>query len=127
MRTLLAALFASLALDVAAAALVVGGELPLGPAPFGWTVPPPSIIYDSFGHCLSPLGCPDYEQLRRFLDRYERNYGQRFAPDRPAALAVPATPRAVPPTPEAQIQPRYRGASQIRPEFEQAGKPVDRQ
>lgn len=126
MRTLLAVLFASLAVDAAAGGFVVG-ELPLGPAPFGWTVPPPSILYDSLGHCLGPLGCPDYEQFRRFLDRYERNYGHRVTSDQPAALTRLATPRDVPPTPEAQIQPRYRGASQIRAEFAQTGKPVDRQ
>lgn len=126
MRTLFALLFALLAVDAAAGGFVVGGEVPLGPAPFGWTVPPPSILYDSLGRCLAPLGCPDYEQFRRFLERYERNYGQRFAPDRPTALAGPATPRDVPPTPEAQIQPRYRDASQVRAEFAQTGKPVDR-
>ena len=127
MRTLPVVLLASLAVDASAGGFVVGGGLPVWPAPFGWTVPPPSILYDSLGHCLAPLGCPDYEQFRRFLERYERNYGQRFASDQQAALARPATPRDVPPTPEAQIQPRYRGASQIRPEFEQTGKPVDRQ
>ncbi|HRF11636.1 MAG TPA: hypothetical protein PLR37_05795 [Candidatus Accumulibacter phosphatis] len=122
MRILFAALCASLALDAAATGVVLRGELLIG-APFGWTVPPPSIVYDSYGHCLSAAGCPNYEQLRRFLDRYERNYGHRFAPN-PPALLVPVQPRDVPPTPEAHIQPRYRGASQIRPEFEQAGKPV---
>ena len=63
----------------------------------------------------------------RFLERDELNDGQRVSSEQPAALTRLATPRDVPPTPEAQIQPRYRGASQIRAEFAQTGKPVDRQ
>ena len=58
--------------------------------------------------------------MRRFLDRYQRNYGARFAPDAP----VPAPrwqQRDVPPTPVDQIQPAYRNASQIRPEFAPGG------
>jgi hypothetical protein len=113
------------AIEAAAAGFMLGGGVLLGPAPYyGWAVPP-SIIYDSFGRCLAPMNCPDYEQLRRFLDRYERNYGQRFAAEPPAPVA-PVQPRDVPPTPAAHIQPQYRGASQIRPEFEQAGKAIDR-
>ncbi len=90
--------------------------------PYG-AVFPPSFAYDSFGSCLAP-GCPDYRELRRFLDRYERNYGGRLAPNPPPIHFSPL-PRDVVPTPEAHIQPRYRGASQIRPEFEQAGQEVD--
>ncbi len=125
-RILLATLLAVQAIAAAAGGFVVGGGVLVGPAPYygyGWAVPP-SIIYDSFGRCLAPMNCPDYEQLRRFLDRYARNYGGRIAADQPA-LAVPAQARDVPPTPAANIQPQYRGASQIRPEFEQAGKAID--
>ena len=123
---LLAAAYACIALEATAASYLVGGEVVVGPwfAPYG-TVVPPWTIYDSFGPCLSPRNCSDYEQMRRFLDRYERNYGARFAPDKPA-FAAPVQPRDVPPTPEADIQPGYQGASQIRPEFERVGKPVDR-
>ena len=127
MRThsLLAALYACLALDATAASYAVGGGVIVGPwfSPYG-TVVPPATIYDSSGPCLSPRNCSDYEQMRRFLDRYERNYGARFAPDQPA-FALPVQPRDVPPTREADIQPGYQGASQIRPEFERAGKPVE--
>jgi len=123
-RSLLAALLSLPAIEAAAAGFVLGGGVPVGPG-YGWAVPPPSIIYDSFGRCLAPMSCPDYEQFRRFLDRYERNYGQRVAPD-PPPLVAPALPRDVPPTPAAHIQPRYQRASQLRPEFEPTGKAVDR-
>lgn len=90
-----------------------------------WLTPygalPPAIIYDSLGRCLAPLGCPDYEQLRRYLDRYQRNYGQRFAADTPLNEGA-ALRRQVAPTPEADVQPAYRGSGQVRPEFENAGK-----
>lgn len=84
---------------------------------------PPSVAYDAAGRCLSP-NCPDYAQLRRFLERYERNYGQRFAPDKGGA--APVSRRDVLPTPVADIQPGYRQASQIRSEFLQSGKIRDR-
>ena len=113
----LAAGLAWLAVEAAAAGLVVGGQVVAGQwfAPYG-SVPPPSIIYDAFGRCLAPLNCPDYEQMRRFLERYERNHGARFAPDLPGS-APPVVPRDVPATAEAEIQPAYRHASQVRPEF----------
>ncbi|HPT50747.1 MAG TPA: hypothetical protein PLS67_14425 [Accumulibacter sp.] len=85
---------------------------------------PPSVAYDAAGRCLSP-NCPDYAQLRRFLERYERNYGQRFASDKGVAVA-PVSRRDVPPTPAVDIQPGYRQASQIRSEFLQSGKVRDR-
>lgn len=96
----------------------------IGPwyAPYGAPYPAP-FVYDSLGRCLSPYNCPDYEQFRQFLDRYERNYGQRLAPS--PVLAAPLQPRDVAPTPEAHIQPAYRGASQIRPEFRRSGEPLE--
>ena len=127
MRTplFLAAVVALMAGQALAGNFAIRGDVVTGPwfSPYGAAFPPP-FAYDAFGRCLSPLNCQDYEQMRRFLDRYERNYGQRFAPA-PPALVAPVLPRDVPPTPEAHIQPRYRGASQIRPEFEQIGKEVD--
>jgi hypothetical protein len=116
--------FACLAVEAAAATFAVGGEVIVSPwfAPYG-VAPPPSILHDSFGRCLAPLNCGEYEQMRRFLERYERNYGGRFAPEKPP-LVLPVQPRAVPPTPAAHIQPDYREASQLRPEFEQRLPPV---
>lgn len=114
---LAAAVLALPGLDAPAATFAVGGEWVVAPwgAPYG-ALGAPWWLYDGYRPCLSPSNCPDYEQMRRFLERYERNYGGRFAPDAPIA-AVPAQPRNVPPTPEVQIQPAYRGASQLRPEF----------
>jgi len=115
---LIAVGLALLAIEAAADSLVVGGQVAgrwfatYGPAP------PPSIIYDVFGRCLVPLDCPDHEQMRRFLERYERNHGTRFAPDLPGS-APTAVPRDVPATPETEIQPAYRHSSQVRSEFAQ--------
>lgn len=123
-RSFLAAVIASLAAPAAAGGFLVGGALTLGPwfPPYG--VLPPAIVYDAFGRCLMPQNCPDYEQMRRFLDRYERNHGQLFAPQGPAVEPL-AQRRNVAPTPEANIQPAYRAASQIRPEYDQAGTRLD--
>jgi len=123
-RPLLAAALFSLTSAAAATTVVVGGDwaagvwpAPHGPwlAPYGYPVPAPGA-FEVFGRCLAPRNCADYEQMRRFLDRYQRNYGARFAPDAPSP-AVPWQQREVPPTPADQIQPAYRNASQIRPEF----------
>jgi hypothetical protein len=119
---LAAAVLALPGLDAPAATFAVGGEWVVAPwgAPYG-ALGAPWWLYDGYRPCLSPSNCPDYEQMRRFLERYERNYGGRFAPDAPVA-AVPAQPRNVPPTPEAQIQPAYRGASQLRPAYRGASQ-----
>lgn len=126
MRTpaLLAAVLAA-TVNADAGSFVGRGQVVVGPwySPYGAAFAPP-FVYDPFGPCLARLNCADYEQLRRFLDRYERNYGGRIAPG-PPAVALPPRPRDVAPTPDAHIQPRYRGASQIRPEFEQSGQERD--
>ncbi|EXI77619.1 MAG: hypothetical protein AW10_03633 [Candidatus Accumulibacter appositus] len=121
---LIAVALITISVPATAGNFAVAGTLIGGPwyAPYGAAFPP-FFAYDRFGSCLTP-GCPNYEQLRRFLDRYERNYGGRLAPNPPPVEMSPL-PRDVAPTPEAHIQPRYRGASQIRPEFEQAGQNLD--
>jgi hypothetical protein len=130
MRThpVLAVVVLGLMADAAATSVVVGGEgvvgvwpAPHGPwlAPYGHPLPAPGAL-DAFGRCLAPWNCADHEQMRRFLDRYQRNYGARFAPDLPPL--PPRWPqRDVPPTPADQIQPAYRNASQVRPEFAPGG------
>lgn len=117
--TFLAATLASIALDAGAAGVVASAEIVVGnwPGLYG-AAPPPA--YDRSGRCPAALNCADYEQWRRFIERYERNYGNRFAPD-PPAREPPAQRRDVPPTPAANIQPAYRDTSQLRPQFEQAG------
>ncbi|EXI84226.1 MAG: hypothetical protein AW11_03948 [Candidatus Accumulibacter regalis] len=121
---LLAAILALTVFSAIARDFAVGGGLIVGPwySPYGAAFPP-SLAYDAWGRCLIP-NCADYEQLRRFLERYERNYGGRFAPNPPPVVFSPL-PRDVAPTPEAHIQPRYRDASQIRPEFEDAGQRLE--
>ena len=57
------------------------GSPPLGAwlAPDG--MPPPAIVYDAVGRCLSAPHCPDREQLKRLLERYERAFkGQNPPP-----------------------------------------------
>ncbi len=124
-RSFLATFLTSLAASAAAGAFAIGGDFAIGSwvSPYG--LPPPAIVYDAFGRCLMPQNCPDYEQMRRFLDRYERNHGQLFAPLRGQVVEPPAQRRDVAPTPEAHIQPAYRAASQIRPEYEKAGTRLD--
>ncbi|MEF8734656.1 MAG: hypothetical protein V5B40_22945 [Candidatus Accumulibacter meliphilus] len=123
---LLAAVLATTLVDATAGNFAVSGAVIVRPwySPYG-AVFPPSFADDSLAPCPA-WNCANYGQLRRFLDRYERNYGGRFAPNSnsPPAEFSPL-PRDVAPTPEAHIQPRYRGASQIRPEFEQAGQRLD--
>ena len=123
---LLAAVLATTLVDATAGNFAVSGAVIARPwfSPYG-AVFPPSFADDSLAPCPA-WNCANYGQLRRFLDRYERNYGGRFAPNSnsPPAEFSPL-PRDVAPTPEAHIQPRYRGASQIRPEFEPAGQRRD--
>ncbi len=111
------------AIEAAAGGSGTGSGQPIGawPAPYGAL--PPAIVYDAFGRCLSPPHCPDQEQMKRFLERYERNYGQRLMVDRTGVDLAPSR-RDVPPTPAAHIQPAYRDASQVRPEFEHVGEPL---
>jgi len=121
---LLAVVLAATLADATAANFAISGGVIAGPwySPYGAAFPP-SFAYDSFVPCPA-WNCANYGQLRRFLERYERNYGGRFAPN-PPPFAFSPLPRDVAPTPEANIQPRYRGASQLRPEFEQTGQAVE--
>ena len=121
---LLATALATTLVDATAGNFAVSGAAIVGPwySPYG-AVFPPSFADDSLAPCPA-WNCANYGQLRRFLDRYERNYGGRFAPNSSPVEFSPL-PRDVAPTPEAHIQPRYRGASQVRPEFEQAGQRLD--
>ncbi|WP_291995023.1 hypothetical protein [Candidatus Accumulibacter sp. ACC003] len=121
MPLLIAAAVAAIASQAIAGNFALRGGAAVGPwfSPYGSAFAPPFAYYGAFGPCFGP--CADDEQIRRFLDRYERNYGQRLLPEKPL-FEYPPLPRDVPPTPAAHIQPRYRGASQIRPEFEHSGK-----
>ena len=122
MRTtpsILAAVVACLALEATAASYVGAGQVIIGPwfAPYGTVVPP--TIHDSFGRCLSPRDCSDYEQMRRFFDRYQRNYGARFAPDQ-REFAVPA-PAARRPTDAGSRHPARLSGRESNPARVRAG------
>jgi hypothetical protein len=98
-----------------------------GPAP-AQVLAAPFVLYPHPGACLGYAGCagPWWDHRRQ--------------PRRPVAPepAAPADPdiwgstgspwgyvrRLPPPTPEAQIQPRYRDAGTIRPEFIQRAEPT---
>ena len=56
------------------------------------------------------------EHLRELEDRARRG----IAPDGPLYGARRDWP---PPTPEAEVQPAYRGSGEVRPEFSRAGEP----
>lgn len=117
------ALFLAVEVSAGGSAAASGQPMAAWLGPDG--LPPPAIVYDAFGRCLSAPHCPDREQLKRLLERYERNYGQRLAPDRPGVDLPPR--RDVPPTPPGHIQPAYRNASQVRPEFQHVGEPLPAQ
>ena len=119
-RSFLATFLTSLAASASAGAFAIGGDFAIGSWCSPYALPPPALVYDAFCRCLMPHSFPPHVQMRPFLDRYERNHGQLFAP-RGQAVEPPAQRRDVAPTPEAHIQPAYRAASQIRPEYEKAG------
>lgn len=116
----------SLVLDAIASDPIAAGGIPARPVlmpPSG--IPPSAMVFDASGRCLAPPTCADYEQWRRFLDRYQRNYGQRWEMSN-TEPAPPARRAEVAPTPMANIQPAYRYASQVRTEFEQSGRALER-
>ncbi len=90
-----------------------------GPQWFGW-----------IGQCGAGL-CVDSPSLRRAIQReivqfehlrdlQERNQPSLHMVGRPLHLAGGGWP---PPTPDAHVQPAYRGSGEIRPEFSATGQP----
>ena len=89
-------------------------------------------INDSRFQCAPGYRCRDPIQSRLELERYGRAqelreratqidpriYGPDYGPWGPQRYIPPATP-------EANIQPAYRGASRLRSEYEQSGQPID--
>lgn len=88
---------------------------------YGWIVP--------WGPCGAG-GCIDDPYLRRAIRReleqleYHRELEERarrgLAPD---GSPYGARRDGLAPTPEAQVQPAYRGSGEIRPEFSRVGEP----
>ena len=91
-------------------------------------------IYNPWFGCIPPYGCQDPFQLRLELERERRmqELRERAARSEPGLQGSAEGPwggqRYVPPaTPESNIQPAYRGASQLRPEYEQSTTPGGKQ
>jgi hypothetical protein len=124
-RTLLGTLLGTATLHAAAGHLAIWGGVG---AYYG--VPLARGMYDPWFRCAPPYWCREPLQLRLELERHHRMQELR-------ALATPPEPRSygpvygtwvlqryIPPaTSEANIQPAYRGASQLRPEYEQSAQP----
>ena len=115
-----------------AASFGVGGQFP---AASGWGVrggvPPPGLIASPWGCYPGTAGCIDPTGRRLSLERQRRfdALRQEQASERPGAstslwLAPPAPRYLPPPTSEDQIQPAYRDSSVVRPEFRDAGTPI---
>jgi hypothetical protein len=83
--------------------------------------------------CAPPNRCGDTIRLRVELERYRRMQELREQPAQSDSRTYArdfgpwGQQRYVPPpTPEANIQPAYRDASRLRPEFEPSIQPVDK-
>ena len=89
-------------------------------------------MYALWFSCTAPYWCRDSLQLRLELERQRRMEELRERATQPEPriyepiYGTSGLQRYIPPaTPEANIQPEYRGASQLRPEYEQSGQPHD--
>jgi hypothetical protein len=72
--------------------------------------------------CRAWQACENYADLGTTIRRELRFYQLRQQPEAPTP--APETQRRVPPTAAGDILPQYRGASQVRPEFERSEKPA---
>jgi uncharacterized membrane protein len=79
----------------------------------------------------APWTCVDANQLRRDLRREMRSQELRRELElrasgglRSGTESLFGTPRYIPPsTPAAQVQPRYRGSGEVRPQYHDANQP----
>jgi hypothetical protein len=124
-RTLLGTLLAAATLHAAAGELAMGG----GVSPY-YGVPLARGMYHPWFSCTPPYRCRDPVQLRLELERDRRmqELRERATQPEPRIYGPGDGPwglqRYIPPaTPEANIQPAYRGASQLRPEYERSTQP----
>jgi hypothetical protein len=100
-----------------------------GVSPY-YGVPLARGIYHPWFSCTPPYRCRDPVQLRLELERDRRmqELRERATQPEPRIYGPVDGPwglqRYIPPaTPEANIQPAYRGASQLRPEYERSTQP----
>jgi hypothetical protein len=106
--------------------------LPMG-STMMWVVPYPDETYvppdaaPEVASCYRVGRCSAYD-LYRFRDRPNRL--ARLAPEAPQSVAWPASITyrwvLVPATPEENIVPQYRAASQVRDEYRAVGAPIAR-
>ena len=123
-RTLLGALFTTATLHAAGGELAIGGRIGTD-----YGVPLARGIYDPWFSCTSPYRCRDSVQVRLELERHRRMQELRERAPQPEPHiygpggGIWGLQRYIPPaTPEANIQPAYRGSGQLRPEYEQSGQ-----
>lgn len=102
---------------------------PVYPPPYGPYYYPYGGIYAPWGPCASGFcgyGVDVRSAIRREFQQQElrRELEQRANEVSSGGAASPyAAPRYVPaPTPESQLQPRYRGSGEVRPEYRDSGK-----
>src|SRR5258705_3401136 len=97
------------------------------PYPYEMYTLPGSAPADPYASCYRVGRCSAYD-LYRFRDRPNRL--TRLAPEAPPeSVAWPASARyiwfLVPVTPEENILPKYRTASQVRDEYRAVSRPID--
>ena len=124
-RTLLGTLLVTATLHAAAGELAIGGRVGMY-----YGVPLARGMYDPWFSCNPPYRCSNSVQLRLELERDRRMQELRERATQPEpriygpVYGTWGLQRYIPPaTPEANIQPAYRGASQLRPEYEQSPRP----
>ena len=124
-RTLLGTLLATATLHAAAGDFAIG----VGVGAY-YGVPLARGMYYPWFSCTPPYGCRDPVQLRLELERHQRMQELRERATQPEPRiygpgdGIWGLQRYIPPpTPEGNIQPAYRGASQLRPEYEHSGQP----
>lgn len=125
-RILLGTFLATAILHAAAGDLAIrGGVGAFYGVPLVWG------MYDPWFICTPPYLCGDPFQMRIELerDRRRQELRERATQSAPRIYGPGDGPwgrqRYIPPaTPEAHIQPAYRGASKLRPEYEQSAQPI---
>jgi hypothetical protein len=138
--TLSGALWVLLSMSAAAQGLIASDQPPsIAGSPIGptmmWVVAYPDEMYAPpgvspavpYAPCYRVGRCSAYD-LYRFRDRPNRL--TRLAPEAaPESVAGPASIpylwSLVPATPEENILPQYRAASQVRDEYRAVGRPID--
>jgi hypothetical protein len=134
-----ALVFLAVPMAVAAQAPVVIGGAAAWPrpayappvAPYGYAIYGPWPLYAPWDPCRAGA-CVDSFALRRYIAREIRRQELANLPESSGATAFArpgespfGMPRYLPPpTPESEIQPRFRGSGEVLPRFRDAGQPL---